>query len=412
MTLVCRSCGHPLTKTFVDLGTSPLSNAFPTALQREAGENHYPLHVRICDACLLVQLEMVETPDTIFGDYLYLSSYSKVWLEHASRFADNLTERLSLNASSQVIEIASNDGYLLKNFVAKNIPVLGIEPAANVAKIAEKVGVPTRVGFFGRGLATELQSEGLVADLMVANNVLAHVPDLNDFVAGFAMVLKPEGVLTVEFPHLMRLMQSTQFDTIYHEHFSYFSLATASAAFERNGLRVFDVEELPTHGGSLRLYICRASSTRGCSKRVSRILSEEREAGLHGLAAHLDFAHQVEGVKQGLLEFLARCRAQGKVVAGYGAPAKATTLFNFCGIGPEDIAYTVDQNPYKQGRFIPGTGIPIYSPEKLYETKPDYVLILPWNLAEEICSSMAELFRYGTRFFVAVPQIMTLNSTA
>jgi SAM-dependent methyltransferase len=405
----CRLCGTHLCNTFADLGSSPLSNAFvsPQALGRP--EAFYPLHAYVCSECLLVQLEQVETPDTIFEDYLYLSSYSKGWLEHARRYVDDMTARLDLTPDSLVIEVASNDGYLLKNFVAKGIGALGIEPAQNVADIASAAGIPTRVGFFGDEMGRTLVAEGYRANLVVANNVLAHVPDLNSFVAGLHHILKDDGVLTVEFPHLLQLMGKVQFDTIYHEHFSYFSLHTARQAFERHGLVVFDVDELPTHGGSLRVYAARESAGFEPTPRVACLLHTEERAGLHSLAAYQNFGERIDGVKASLVAFLDECRSNGKTVAGYGAPAKSTTLLNYCGVGVESIAFTVDRNPYKQGRFLPGTRIPIYAPDILIEKQPDYVIIFPWNLAAEIKAQMTDVEAWGGRFVVPIPRTAVLE---
>jgi len=366
-------------------------------------EPNFPLCTYVCDRCHLVQLPQFQTPDEIFSDYVYLSSYSTSWLEHLRRFAELARQRFALGQESQVVEIASNDGALLKNFVEAKIPALGIEPAHNVAAIANAAGVPTRSEFFGTALARQLRSEGHSADLVVANNVLAHVPDLNDFVAGIAMLLKPNGVATLEFPHLLRLIERTEFDTIYHEHFSYFSLTCATTVLAAHGLRVVDVEELPTHGGSLRIYASLESDAAVVSAACGRIMDEEEAAGLNGLQAFADFAARVREAKESFLAFLQRESARKKSVAGYGAPAKAATLLNYCGVGADAIAYTVDRNPYKQGKLVPGARIPIFAPEKIVETKPDFVVIFPWNIRDEVVSQQAIIRSWGGRFVVPIP---------
>ncbi len=410
MTHCCRFCGTELHQSFCDLGMSPLSNAFIEAESMQQPEPFYPLHAYVCGKCFLVQLPEFETPRHIFSDYAYFSSYSDSWLTHASRYADTMVERIGLGASSRVIEIASNDGYLLQFFNNRGIPVLGVEPAENVAAAAVKKGIPTRVTFFGVAAATQLAAEGLHADLLLGNNVLAHVPDLNDFVAGMKIILKPGGVITMEFPHLLRLMQESQFDTIYHEHFSYFSFTTVEKVFDNHGLSLFDVEELPTHGGSLRIYGRHAENMTGTvENRVTELRQRETSAGLTTPAAYSSFAEQVRETKRALLEFLIAAKRQGKQIVGYGAPAKGNTLLNYCGIRQDFLDYTVDRSPHKQGRFLPGTHIPVYAPGKIDETRPDYVLILPWNLREEISDQMGHIRGWGGKFVIPVPRVEVLE---
>ena len=402
----CRFCGTELRRSFVDLGRQPLSNAFLAKQQLRLAEPHYPLHVHVCESCLLVQLAEFASPETIFGDYLYFSSFSDLWLRHAEAYAARMTAELRLSAESLVVEVASNDGYLLQYFRQRGVGVLGIEPAANVARAAEANGVPTDVVFFGAATARRLASAGMTADLICANNVLAHVPDLNDFVAGFRLLLKAAGTITVEFPHLLRLIAERQFDTIYHEHFSYFSLLVVDKLFARHGLRVFDVDRLPTHGGSLRIHACHAGdATRQHTERFHGVLAEERAAGLADLATYDRFADTVIDVKCQVLEFLITARREGKLVAGYGAPAKGNTLLNYCGVGPELMRFTVDRSPHKQGRYLPGTQIPIFAPEHILATKPDYVFILPWNIMDEIIEQMAVVRDWGGRFVIPIPDV-------
>jgi SAM-dependent methyltransferase len=404
----CRSCGTQLRHTFLDLGSQPLANSFLTAEQvRNGAERRYPLHARICDACLLVQVDQAVRPEEIFSDYAYFSSYSDTWLDHAARFAELATRRLGLDTDSRVLEVASNDGYLLRNFVGAGVPVLGIEPAANVAQVAVDAGVPTEVAFFSRQLAAELAGRGLRADLVVANNVLAHVPDLEDFVSGLAHVLEPEGVVSIEVPHLLRMIEGTEFDTIYHEHFSYFSLLAARDALSRRGLRVFDVEELPTHGGSLRLWVSLASCTARWPEKeaVERVLSEERAAGLGTLGGYRPFAPRVEELLADLRGFLREAKAAGARVAAYGAAAKGNTLLNAAQVTTDEVEYVVDRNPHKQGRFLPGSHLPIFEPEQVVRDRPDYLLVLPWNLKDEITSQMAEVREWGCRFVLPVPRL-------
>ncbi len=402
----CRFCGAPLRHSFVDLGMSPLCESFVPAERLDAMEPFYPLHVYVCDQCFLVQLTEYVSREAIFTEYAYFSSYSDSWLEHARRYVDAIVTRFSLGPGSRVVEVASNDGYLLQYFVARGIPALGIEPAANVAREAERKGVPTLVKFFGRDTARELVAEGSHADLLLGNNVLAQVPDLNDFVAGMALLLAPGGVITLEFPHLMRLVEGNQFDTIYHEHFSYFSLFATRRVFAAHGLRVFDVEEIGTHGGSLRIYGCHdGDSSNVPTPRVGELLQREVEAGLGGLAYYASFAERVKEAKRALLEFLVLTKRAGKTVVGYGAPGKGNTLLNYCGIRTDFLDYTVDRSPYKQGKFLPGTHIPIHAPERIAETRPDYVLILPWNLKDEIMQQLAYVRDWGGQFVVPIPAV-------
>ena len=405
-TRLCRFCSAAVTRTVVDLGMSPLCETYPSSADFNRGEVYYPLHVYVCDRCFLVQLEQYESAESIFSDYAYFSSYSDSWLKHADNYCDKMTARFNLGGHSSVVEVASNDGYLLQYFVKRNIPVLGIEPAANVAKVAVEKGVPTLVQFFGARLAEELASKGQCADLVLGNNVLAQVPDLNDFVEGLRILLKPDGVLTLEFPHLLRLFEGNEFDTIYHEHFSYFSMLTTAKILEAHGLKAFDVEELTTHGGSLRVYACRAESrAHDINPSVPNLIAAEERAGLATLQGYESFARQVEQTKLALLEFLLTARREGKSVAGYGAPGKSATLLHYCGIGKDFIEYTVDRSPYKQGRHLPGTHIPIFHPDRILETKPDYVVILPWNLKDEIIEQLQFIRGWGGRFVVPIPTV-------
>ena len=402
----CRFCQANLDHAFVDLGMSPLANAYLSPGQLSRMEPFFPLRVFVCDHCFLVQLEEFESPEGIFSDYAYFSSYSTTWLQHAQAYAEMATRRFGLGRQSWVVEVASNDGYLLRNFTRQDIPVLGIEPAANVAAAAIEEGIPTRVEFFGAATARALSAEGMRADLMVANNVLAHVPNLNDFVAGFRVLLAPHGVATLELPHLMRLMADNQFDTIYHEHFSYFSFLTVERVFARHGLVLFDVEELPTHGGSLRIYARHgADDSKPVTERVQELRWREEAVGFNRLNHYLGFAGQVEETKRGLLTFLIEAKRAGKTIVGYGAPAKGNTLLNYCGIRADFLDYTVDLSPHKQNHFLPGTRIPIHAPERIRETRPDYVLILPWNLKDEIMTRMAHVREWGGRFVVPIPEV-------
>lgn len=402
----CRFDGLPLRHTFIDLGTSPLSNAFLSRAQLGEAERFYPLHAFVCERCLLVQLEQFETPAAIFGDYAYFSSFSETWLRHAQDFAERMTARLGLDARSLVLEVGSNDGYLLQFFQQQGVPTLGVDPAANVAQAARDKGIPTRTAFFSVPAARALAAEGFQADLVVGNNVLAHVPDLNDFVAGLALALKPDGVLCLEFPHLLRLMREGQFDTIYHEHFSYFSLLTAETVLNAHGLTVFDVEELPTHGGSLRLYAAHSGTQRALpGERVRRLREQEQSAGLGQLDSYLHFGTQAAQAKRRLLDFMIGAKDSGKSLAAYGAPAKGNTLLNYCGIRSDFLDYAVDLSPHKQGLFLPGTRLPIFAPEKIWETRPDFLLILPWNLKDEIMQQMAGIRAWGGQFVVPIPTV-------
>ena len=369
-------------------------------------EPFYPLHVKVCDQCFLVQLEEYVTPEHIFSEYAYFSSYSETWLRHASDYTEMIVQRVGLDTKSQVVELASNDGYLLQNFVKKQIPALGVEPAANIAKTAISKGIPTLIKFFGVQTAQELVAAGKQADLIIGNNVLAQVPDLNDFVNGIKVLLKPLGVATLEFPHLMRLMAENQFDTIYHEHFSYFSFLTAEKIFAGHGLKVFDVEELPTHGGSLRLFVAHAQDdSKPQSQRASALHTREERAGFTRLETYAEFDEQVKETKRNLVDFLIGAKREEKKIAGYGAPGKGNTLLNYCGVRTDFLDYTVDRNPYKHGKFLPGTRIPIFAPEKIDETKPDFVLILPWNFKDEIMQQMAHIRQWGGQFVVPIPNL-------
>ena len=403
---VCRFCKTPLQHVFVDLGVQPLANSYLKTEQLRKMEPHYPLCVYVCDTCYLVQLPEVQTPEEIFSDYAYFSSYSESWLKHAKDYTSLMIDRFGFDARSQVIEIASNDGYLLKYFKEKNIPVLGIEPAGNVAKVAREAGIPTIVKFFGIKTARELAAEGKLADLLLGNNVLAHVPDINDFVAGMKIVLKPKGVITMEFPHLMRLMDERQFDTIYHEHYSYLSLLSVEKIFASHGLTLFDVDELPTHGGSLRIYACHAEdNTRTIAQRVLDLRKKEASAGLAVLDSYHSFNEQVKETKRKILSFLIDAKRNGKSIAAYGAPAKGNTLLNYCGIRSDFIDFTVDRSPHKQNHYLPGTHIPIWHPDKMRETKPDYLVILPWNLKDEIMDQMSYIRDWGGKFVVFIPEV-------
>jgi SAM-dependent methyltransferase len=403
-TKACRFCGMSLQRTFIDLGMSPLCETYPSVADLNRGETYYPLHVSVCENCWLVQLEEYQTVEAIFSDYPYFSSFSDSWLKHCDKYCEAMKARLELGRDSFVVEVASNDGYLLQHFVKRDVPVLGIEPAANVAKVAIEKGIPTMVCFFGTTLARQLAAEGRYADLVLGNNVLAQVPDLNDFVEGLRIILKPEGVLTLEFPHLLKLLQLHEFDTIYHEHFSYFSLHTTIKILEAHGLKLFDVEELKSHGGSLRVYACRAESrTHPVEPGVQKVLAGEIDAQLDRMEGYETFARQVRETKFTLLEFLLSAAREGKKVAGYGAPGKSATLLHYCGIGKDLIEYTVDRSPYKQGRFLPGSRIPIYHPDRIRQTRPDYVVILPWNLKDEIMEQLQFIRDWGGRFLVPIP---------
>jgi SAM-dependent methyltransferase len=403
----CRSCGAPLEHVFADLGSSPLANSYLRAEDLPKPEPFYPLTVYVCVGCFLVQLPESASPEEIFGDYAYFSSISESWLRHARAYVESISERLGLGGESRVIEIASNDGYLLQYFLERGVPALGVEPAGNVAAAAVERGIPTRVAFFGTETAEALVAEGLAADLVLGNNVLAHVPDLNDFVEGVRVLLKPDGTATFEFPHLLRLVEETEFDTIYHEHFSYFSLLAVQRVFAAHGLEVVDVEELPTHGGSLRLYV-RHEGTQEPDGRVEDLLARERESGLDGLERYAAFEQQVRAAKRDLLEFLIAARRDGAHVAAYGAAAKGNTLLNYCGIRADLLDYVVDRSPHKQGLFLPGTRLPIHAPEHVAETRPDFLLILAWNLRDEIVRQMEHVGGWGCRFVTPIPTVEVL----
>ncbi len=399
----CRLCGAELIHGFVDLGMSPPCESFLPPGKVDAMEEYFPLRVMVCDQCFLVQLREYVSPREIFTEYAYFSSYSPSWVAHAKTYCEMIAQRLNLGADSLVVELASNDGYLLQHFKPLGVPVLGIEPAANVAAVAVEQGVPTLVDFFGVRLAETLTEQGGMADLIVGNNVLAQVPDLNDFVAGISRLLKPDGVVTLEFPHLERLMAGNQFDTIYHEHFSYFSLTTIEIMATRHGLKVIDVEELPTHGGSLRVYLVHAASTRPMAPAVAALLAREEALGLRHMETYRGFSERVRATKRNILSLLIRLKNEGKSICGYGAPGKGNTLLNYCGIGPDFLDFTVDRNPYKHGRFTPGMRIPILPVEAIERTRPDYVFILPWNLKTEILDQMRHIAAWGGKFIVPIP---------
>jgi SAM-dependent methyltransferase len=407
----CRFCGTPLVHTFVDLGTSPLCQKHVEPEDAKKMEPFYPLHAYVCDKCFLVQLDEFVSPAVIFADgaYAYFSSYSDSWLQHVRSYVELVSERFALGAGSHVVELASNDGYLLQWFVKKGIPVLGVEPAANTAKVAQERGIPTVMRFFGTETARDLVANGKQADLLLGNNVLAHVPGLNDFVAGMKILLKPGGVITMEFPHLQRLMEENQFDTIYHEHFSYFSFVTVERVFAAHGFTLFDVEELSTHGGSLRIYARHADDlSKPVGERVTELRAREKALGYEDLAIYAGFGGRVKETKRKLLTFLIEAKRAGKHIVGYGAPGKGNTLLNYCGVRTDFLDYTVDRSPHKQGRFLPGTRVPILHPDRIAETRPDYVLILPWNLKDEITQQMAHIRSWGGRFVVPIPETTVL----
>jgi len=402
----CRFCKSPVTKNFCDLGMSPVSNAYVPFSQSQQGETIYPLHAMVCDKCFLVQLDEFESRESIFNsEYAYFSSFSASWLDHCKAYVEKMVERFALGKQSQVIEIASNDGYLLQYFKNQQVPVLGVEPTANTAAVAQEKGIETRVCFFGVETAKKLKEEGVQADLLLGNNVLAHVPDINDFVAGMKIALKPTGVVTMEFPHLLQLMALNQFDTIYHEHFSYLSFTTVEKIFAAHGLVLFDVDELETHGGSLRIYARHQENTDlKLSESVTAMKAKEDAAGLSDIATYAQFEQAVYRCKRELLRFLLDAKQEGKTVVGYGAPAKGNTLLNYCGVGRELIKFTVDRSTHKQGTFLPGVRIPVYEPEKILVEKPDYVLILPWNLEKEIVAQMGAIREWGGKFVVPIPE--------
>lgn len=405
----CRLCDAPLLRTFVDLGMSPLCESYIPAERLDQAEVFYPLHVRLCDACLLVQLPAYVPGEEIFSDYAYFSSYSDSWVEHARRYAESMTGRLGLTSESLVTEVASNDGYLLQHFRAAGVPVLGVEPAANVAEAARTRGIPTEVQFLGADTGREIARRYGRADLVAANNVFAHVPDIRGFAAGLRALVKDEGTVTLEFPHLMRLIERRQYDTIYHEHFSYLSLLTSSRALATAGLSVLDVDELDTHGGSLRVYARPEENAGEPTERVKAVLAAEESAGLHTVAGHEGFAPAVLKIKTDLLRFLLAAAEQGRPVAGYGAPGKGNTLLNHCGIRADLLSYTVDRSPVKQGKFLPGTHIPIYAPERLAETKPDYILVLPWNLRAEISRQLRYVRSWRGKLVFPIPELEILS---
>ena len=408
--LQCRFCKDDLTHTFVNLGKTPLANSYLKDLKAAETEKYYPLHARVCSNCFLVQVEDVVPPEEIFSDYAYFSSYSKSWVEQARQYAEQQIRRFSLNADSLVMEVASNDGYLLQHFVQQNIPVLGIEPAANVAKVAEGKGVRTEVAFFGVDTAQRLVSKGMKADLIAANNVMAHVPDINDFIAGFKIVLADKGVFTIEFPHLLNLISFVQFDTIYHEHYSYLSLLTVEKILKAHGLKVFDVDELPSHGGSLRVYACHDDVTDfPVSKTLEKVRQDEEAAQLNKISAYEGFAPRVEKTREALLSFLEQAKEDGKKVVAYGAAAKGNTLLNFCGVGTDLIEFVVDRSPEKQNTYLPGSHLFVHAPTKIAEVKPDYVLILPWNLADEISQEMTHIKNWGGQFAIPIPVLKILS---
>ena len=402
----CRHCQTPLEHTFLDLGFAPPSNAYLVAEELSSPEIYYPLKVKVCEKCWLVQTEDYTQADDLFReDYAYFSSTSTGWLNHAAEYCTSMTERLSLNADSFVIEVASNDGYLLKNFVAAGVPCLGIEPTAGTAAAAEKLGVPVLQEFFGEALGKQLAKSEQSADLIAGNNVYAHVPDINDFTAGLAAVLKPDGTITLEFPHLMQLVQQNQFDTVYHEHFSYLSLQTVSSIFESCGLRIYDVQQIPTHGGSLRIFGCHQSDSKTTTDAVAEVLAAEQAAGLQDLKTYLEFQQRADRVKDDLLSFLIEQKKAGKRVVAYGAAAKGNTLLNYAGVKPDLLPLVADAAPSKQNKFLPGSHIPVVVPEKLVSEKPDFVIILPWNIAREVMDSQQTLAKSGCRFVTAVPQL-------
>jgi SAM-dependent methyltransferase len=387
-----------------DLGMQPPSNAFLTSIDQAAGEKRYPLRAKVCESCKLVQVDYDVDPKELFGNYVYFSSYADEWLAHAKAYCDMARQRFSLTGSSLVVELASNDGYLLKNFLNMGVPVLGVDPSDTVAAAARKIGVPTLVEFFGTAVAERLVAQGQSADLIIGNNVLAHVPLLNDFIAGMALLLKPAGTVTIEFPHLLTLIDQVAFDTIYHEHYSYLSLFAIEQVFARHGLRIYDVEELPTHGGSLRIFASHAKHLDvQDSDALRAVRHKEHVAGLPELPTYLRFAERVEECRRSMLRFFAQAKREGKTVGAYGAAAKGNTLLNFCGAGRDDIFMVADRNPHKQSKLLPGTHIPVVSPEEFMRAKPDYVLILPWNLKDEIRRQLRDIADWGGRFVTPVP---------
>lgn len=405
----CRFCNKDLTQLFVCLGLSPLSNSYLSKQQLNKRESFYQLDLYVCDSCFLVQLEEFESPEHIFSDYAYFSSYSDTWLKHVKAYVEKMVETFKINRGSFVVEIASNDGYLLQYFMEKQVPVLGVEPAKNVAEVALKKGVPTEIAFFGTETAKRLSARSRLPDLLLGNNVLAHVPDLNDFVKGLKIMLKPGGIITMEFPHLVKLVEDILFDTIYHEHFSYFSFLTVEKVFAFHGLTIFDVEKIPTHGGSLRIYAKHVEDVaKQISDNVLKLRAEEKAGGYDTLAPYLDFDKKVMAKKIEILDFLINAKKANRKVVGYGAPAKGNTLLNYCGIKSDFISYTVDRSLYKQGKYLPGSRIPIESPEKIRITKPDYVFILPWNIKDEIMEQMAFIREWGGKFIIPIPKLTVI----
>lgn len=405
----CRYCSRPLSRTFVDLGMSPLCQSHLEAEELDTGEEFFPLHVFICDECLLVQLRDYVSPQRIFSEYAYFSSYVDTLLNQAKAYVEEVVPRFRLGTNSTVVEIASNDGYLLQFFKERNIPVLGIEPAANVAEVATSKGIPTFVRFFGKEAATELVEGGRSADLLLGNNVLPHVPDLHDFVGGLKILLKPGGTITIDFQHLMRMMEGNQFDTIYQEHFSYLSFSFVQKLFAHHGLRIFDVDELDTHGGSLRIFAGHAESEVPVGQRVIDMQRLEDRCGMNTLDHYSRFEERVKETKRELLDFLIAAKRDGKSIAGYGAAGKTNTLLNYCGIRTDFIDYTVDRNPYKQGKFLPGTHIPIFAPDRIRETKPDYLFLGPWNIATEIIEQTAYIREWGGKWIVPIPEVEVIS---
>ncbi|MEL7834373.1 class I SAM-dependent methyltransferase [Fodinibius sp. Rm-B-1B1-1] len=409
--LTCLNCGNRLEHTFADLGTSPLCNEILTPEQVNDGQMSYPLHTYVCDECFLVQVGKCVSPEKIYKDYSYFSSYSNFWLRHAEQYVDFMIENYDIDRESFVVEIASNDGYLLQYFNQKNIPLLGIEPSHTVAKAALNKGIPTEMKFFGTNTAKELKNKYQPADLILGNNVLAHVPSINDFIEGLGIMLSEKGIMTFEFPHLMQLVENNQFDTIYHEHFFYYSLHSVQALFKKHGFKVFDVQELDTHGGSIRIFVSReANREYQVSRNVEHMLTEEKQKGYLNVELYKSFEKYVRQTKRDILRLLLNLKNQGKSIVGYGAPGKGNTLLNYCGIGTDFIDYTVDRSPHKQGHYLPGSLIPILSPDKIKDTEPDYIFILPWNLKDEIIQQLRYVSDWGAQFIVPIPQPMVINS--
>ena len=409
LTLNCRFCNEPITNIFVDLGIAPLSNAFLKKEVLDDTEKKFPLCVYVCDNCFLVQLPEFEKPENIFKDYAYFSSYSSTWLEHAENYVNMIIKKFNFNEKSTVMEIASNDGYLLQFFKEKNIPILGIEPAANVAKMAKEKGIPTITKFFGVNTANELKKEGKSFDLIIGNNVLAHVPNINDFIEGMKILLNSDGIITMEFPHLMQLIEKNQFDTIYHEHFSYFSFYSVIQIFEKHNLKIFDVEELTTHGGSLRIYVTHIeNSTHILSNTVKNLLDKEIKFGITDMCTYTNFQENIIKIKNQLLDFVSSVKNEKKKIVCYGAAAKGNTLLNYCGIGKENIEYVVDINSHKQGLYLPGSHLHIKKPEEIKKDKPDFILILPWNIKEEIMKDISFIHDWNGKFVIPIPKVIII----